>query len=738
MPDSRDNAPSAAAGFWRDDALIFGIKFGAAGVLAVFLALLVRLQEPTWALFTVYVLMIAQYVGAVAEKSLFRLIGTVIGGVLGYILTASLQQTPWLFLPVVGVIIAFSTAMFGQSRYPYAFLLCGLTTVVVTSNGLQDPDNSWYYMLWRTEEVGLGILVAMLVQCLFWPRYARVEFIQNITRACGDLRDSFAAAAGGLFGGGAGDTAARALEFPSRISALRGLLDYGGRESQLFRDRLATYFELTTCLSRIASAIGTLTDALPADSLYRSALREELPRLHSAIEGTLDDLAQSSSSPERRSVRREEVAKAFAAVEERLENLRNDPRLGDVPPGHAVLIGLHMLALDDIRRQIVRSHELLDSLPLEHDPRRRDIESFASPTPPAFWIRSGIKSGIAVVLALVLENWANVPGGPLFVLGAWVFTALNATSPSGHGDRRAFDYVVFNAMAMIALTLILLLTSPMLSSYAVMNTVIFVWLFLWGYRAYAIRGVTIPMQVAMLGSVGVLGLNGQQPVTFQAIADFTLGILLAQVLAAVVQRVLWPSLPQWELRDRFAEFLRTSRQIVEEGAESLPLWQKSRIALIPGEAAQRIGLLTFSVCPPGERERLTDYLHALQKLGSRLVVTAGRLAPLLPDPHRQRGQELIESLEKQITTRLAAHEQGMSRSVEISPDDSGLNETLSAWRAWVAEMRAWTLAQRYPMLDTLRLLGFSGRYERAGEELLEADRLAARLRLPLYMGDYVL
>ena len=76
----------------------YGIKFGLAGMLAVFLSLVVRLQEPTWALFTVYVLMIAQYVGAIAEKSIFRIIGTTVGGVLGYLVTASLEQTPMIFL----------------------------------------------------------------------------------------------------------------------------------------------------------------------------------------------------------------------------------------------------------------------------------------------------------------------------------------------------------------------------------------------------------------------------------------------------------------------------------------------------------------------------------------------------------------------------------------------------------------------------------------------------------------
>ena len=54
-----------------------GIKFGLAGVLSVFIALYFRLPEPSWALTTSFVIMLSQFVGAVAEKAVLRVIGTV-------------------------------------------------------------------------------------------------------------------------------------------------------------------------------------------------------------------------------------------------------------------------------------------------------------------------------------------------------------------------------------------------------------------------------------------------------------------------------------------------------------------------------------------------------------------------------------------------------------------------------------------------------------------------------------
>ena len=132
--------------------------------------------------------MLAQFVGAVAEKSVMRVIGTIAGGVIGYLLTAGLEQQPVLYLLLVGSVVGFGTAMFGYTNYPYAFLLCALTTMVVASNGMNNPAFSWQPALWRIVEVCVGVIVAVLVSSLLWPRYARKEFMEKMQLALEELR----------------------------------------------------------------------------------------------------------------------------------------------------------------------------------------------------------------------------------------------------------------------------------------------------------------------------------------------------------------------------------------------------------------------------------------------------------------------------------------------------------------------------------------------------------------------
>ncbi|MDX2080446.1 MAG: FUSC family protein [Terrimicrobiaceae bacterium] len=702
-----------------DPAIRYGLKFGLAGVLAVYIALVLRLQEPVWALFTVFVLMIAQYVGAIGEKSVFRLIGTVAGGVIGYLLTGSLQQNPVIFLLLVGLVVGVSTAMFGQSRYPYAFLLCGLTVVVVAGNGLSDPETSWKYMLWRVEEVTLGILVTMVVQSVLWPRYARVEFLQNLREGFLDLRECLEGAAAGLLDGSPAEAAERAAGFPARITALRGLLDFGARESQHFRDRLSTFFELTTCEARMAFAISTLHEPLPANSEYRTALREQIGAWHRALAAALADLGNPAGTPATRAACRAAATQTEEAVNARLLELRHLlPHL----PGtdEALVLSVHLLAFQEVQAQVVRAQDLLNSLPVDPLVPSTDHAPILSPWPPPFWIRTGIKAGLATTAALFLLDWLNPPGGSMLVLGAWVFTAMNATSPGGQGDRRAFHFVPLSVAALLVLSVILLAARPMLSSYAVMNTVIFVWLFVWGYLSFTVRGMTIPMQMAMLSIVGILGLNGQEPISFQAIVGFFFGITLALLLASLIQRLLWPSLPQWEIRDRLKELADLSQKFLRQGASSVPLWQRTRLALVPGEVAVRLPHLDDPTHHPGESATIAQILQHLARACGHLLVTAGNLDHLgNPQP--------VRDLHAALEGGLESIRHGLDgRTTDPTPIER-LKSTIGELGTWADAVRHRMLDERRSPSEILSLLGMVERYRLATTDTISAANLIRSL-----------
>jgi uncharacterized membrane protein YccC len=60
-----------------------GIKLGLAGLLALCLTQLLPLPHASWAILTVLVMMLSQYVGAAAVKAIMRVAGTIAGAMVG-------------------------------------------------------------------------------------------------------------------------------------------------------------------------------------------------------------------------------------------------------------------------------------------------------------------------------------------------------------------------------------------------------------------------------------------------------------------------------------------------------------------------------------------------------------------------------------------------------------------------------------------------------------------------------
>src|ERR1700751_5303658 len=112
----------------------YGIKMGLAGLLALFCTQVLRLPHDNWAILTVLVLMSARFVGSIAVKAIMRVIGTIGGALVGVWLVGDYTSTPAIFLPVLVLVIAFTSYKFGQvgaRQVPYAYYLLGFTALTI-------------------------------------------------------------------------------------------------------------------------------------------------------------------------------------------------------------------------------------------------------------------------------------------------------------------------------------------------------------------------------------------------------------------------------------------------------------------------------------------------------------------------------------------------------------------------------------------------------------------------------
>ena len=75
---------------------IFASKTFIAGMLALYIAFELNLSYPIWAIGTVFVIA-NPYSGMMASKSIYRILGTLIGAIFAIAVMPHLVNTPWLF-----------------------------------------------------------------------------------------------------------------------------------------------------------------------------------------------------------------------------------------------------------------------------------------------------------------------------------------------------------------------------------------------------------------------------------------------------------------------------------------------------------------------------------------------------------------------------------------------------------------------------------------------------------------
>jgi hypothetical protein len=237
------------------------------------------------------------------------------------------------------------------------------------------------------------------------------------------------------------------------------------------------------------------------------------------------------------------------------------------------------------------------------------------------------------------------------------------------------------------------------------------------------------MNISMMGLVGAMGLNAQEPVSFQAIADIFFGISTGTVIAAVFQRTLWPLLPQREMRERFQEMLRIQREALLSGKPSLE--GVARLSQLPSEIKLRLANLVRPVYSEGEIQNLRALVDHLDRFIANRIwesdpgKTEDALA--LTKKIRELFAEILETIGASFST-------GRPCSVDTTP----LRAAIAEFDAWVVDVRHKMMSQDADPLVTTNLIGHAARYQHAATNLMAAAEVAAQLDTSLYSKDNAL
>jgi uncharacterized membrane protein YccC len=152
-------------------AAIFSINSFAAAMLALFIGFSLDLSRPYWAMLTVYIT-VQPLSGALRSKAIYRVIGTVLGGVAAVGLVPNLVDQPIALSLALAFWVGFCLYVSLLDRTPrsYVFLLAGYTAAIIGFPSVEAPETIFDTALSRVEEITLGILCASFVHTIFFPR----------------------------------------------------------------------------------------------------------------------------------------------------------------------------------------------------------------------------------------------------------------------------------------------------------------------------------------------------------------------------------------------------------------------------------------------------------------------------------------------------------------------------------------------------------------------------------------
>lgn len=164
--------------------LLFSLKTFAAAMLALYLSMVLGLDNPTWAMMCVYI--IAQpFSGMALAKGVSRLLGTLFGAIACMVLLLALHTAPVLHMLALALWLAccLALSLLERSAYSYAFMLSGYTALFISLPYVDSPLSIFNVVLARVEEIGLGIVCYMAIDLLLFPRKSHGLYLSTLSRA---------------------------------------------------------------------------------------------------------------------------------------------------------------------------------------------------------------------------------------------------------------------------------------------------------------------------------------------------------------------------------------------------------------------------------------------------------------------------------------------------------------------------------------------------------------------------
>ncbi len=302
---------------------VFSFKTFIAGILALYVAFLLDLSQPSWSIVTVYI--VAQPLsGMLLSKALSRILGTFIGAVMSVFIVAAFSGVPEIFIFIIALwigICLYVSVYLRDIPASYGAMLSGYTAAIIGFQVALAPNTVFDTAVARCLEIVLGISCATVANLLFFPK-STGELFRTAIRHC--VND---------YGNWIVDTLQEKRDDAKGLADLRKLIAdttaleslrmHAVYDSPEVRASDKTIRTLQAKLMTMSSILVSIHDRL-------ALLREKRPRIKEALNPLLNDIAARIETSNREQL---PVTHADATVIENeiiklrpsFDSMRNDP-----------------------------------------------------------------------------------------------------------------------------------------------------------------------------------------------------------------------------------------------------------------------------------------------------------------------------------------------------------------------------------------------------------------------------
>ena len=173
---------------------IFAIKTFLAGILALYVAFSLNLAYPIWAIGTVFVIA-NPYSGMTSSKSIYRVLGTLLGAIVSIVVTPLLINTPWLFTLFLAswVAVCLYISLLDRTPRSYVSMLAGYTAVIICYNIIYfiDTVSIFDMAIGRFMEITIGVLCSAIVTTTLFPMHIGPAVKTRVSKTFKDTKSLF-------------------------------------------------------------------------------------------------------------------------------------------------------------------------------------------------------------------------------------------------------------------------------------------------------------------------------------------------------------------------------------------------------------------------------------------------------------------------------------------------------------------------------------------------------------------